>query len=263
MKIYDCFPFFNELDLLEIRLNEMNEIVDYFVIVESEKTHQNEIKKLFYLENSDDYRFSKFKDKIIHVTIKSEEFTSDTWYNERLQFSSILRGLTNAEPEDFVIIGAADEIPKKSTIERLINQNFNSIGHLQQMFFYFYLDTKYRIASDGDYWVGNCVSRKKHIENNLYEVFMRRQKKENLIDKGGWHFSFMGDFEHAYKKINSYAHDEFKYISKEEMKSHVENLRDPLGRSITWFTGHENIENLPKYVGNNLDKFKKNLHQLK
>ena len=71
-KVYDCFTFFNEFELLEIRLNELNPVVDKFVLVEATKTHQGKEKPLFYNENKD--RFEKFKDKIIHVIV---DFPSD------------------------------------------------------------------------------------------------------------------------------------------------------------------------------------------
>ena len=130
MKIFDCFAFFNELTLLEIRLNELSDVVDYFVIVESEKTHQNEDKELFYFKNKDDDRFKKFSDKIIHVVVKSDEFNNDTWHNERKQFDSIIKGLEIASEDDLIILGAADEIPRKETIENLKNLDLDKIWYI-------------------------------------------------------------------------------------------------------------------------------------
>jgi beta-1,4-mannosyl-glycoprotein beta-1,4-N-acetylglucosaminyltransferase len=264
MKIYDCFPFFNEMDLLEIRLNELNDVVDYFVIVEAEKTHQNTFKPLYFSESKDDDRFIKFKDKIIHIIIKSDEFTDKTWSNERLQFISCFRGLSDSTDDDLIIVGALDEIPKKETIQKLKDGNFNGIGYLYQNFYYFYLDTSYSIRNHGTKWFGNLVGNKKYIIDDIYHYFIQRQKGQNLIEDGGWHFSFLGDAKNAITKINSYAHDEFKHISENDMVDYIQNLKDPLGRDgDTTFSHYENIENLPLYVQENINKFKKYIHQLK
>ena len=66
MKIYDCFTFFNELDLLDIRLHMLNDVVDYFVIVEIKKTHTGADKGLFFEEPNKD-KYSQYKNKIIHI----------------------------------------------------------------------------------------------------------------------------------------------------------------------------------------------------
>ena len=65
--IYDCFMFFNELDVLEIRLNELYHAVDKFILVEATKTHAGKDKTLFFNENKQ--KFSKFLDKIQHIII--------------------------------------------------------------------------------------------------------------------------------------------------------------------------------------------------
>lgn len=263
MKIYDCFNFFNELDLLEIRLNELDDVVDYFVIVESEKTHQNEHKPLYYLESCDDDRFKKFKDKIINIVVSGDEFNNDTWFNERHQFNCISRGLINANDEDLIILGAADEIPSNGVIHNLKNTYQGGMFVLMLKFYYFYLDTKYS-HSNQKFWKGNCVIRKNSLSDELYETLKLRQSPPNVIEDGGWHFSFMGDFKHAITKINSYAHNEFKHISESHMKELFEKLEDPLGRyGFSQFYGHEPIEGLPSYVQKNLEKYKKNLHQFK
>ena len=71
--IYDCFPFFNELDLLEIRLNELSGVVDRFVLSEAELTHNGDRKPLYFNEHKD--RFAKFADKIIHIIVRKDGFS--------------------------------------------------------------------------------------------------------------------------------------------------------------------------------------------
>ena len=92
--IIDCFPFFNELDLLEIRLNVLNDVVDKFVLVEASKT-QSLIDKPFYFEENKD-RYSKFLDKIIHVKI-TDYPKKDGWAMENYQRNCIVKGLQQLE----------------------------------------------------------------------------------------------------------------------------------------------------------------------
>ena len=92
MKIIDCFTFYNELDMLELRLNELNEVVDYFVLVECVKTHANNDKELYFENNKD--RFSKFLDKIIHIIVKDNiPQTSNAWDIENYQRRGIDQGI--------------------------------------------------------------------------------------------------------------------------------------------------------------------------
>src|SRR6187551_3132995 len=100
--IYDCFPFFNELDILEIRLNSLNDSVDRFVLVESTRTHQGKPKELYYQNNKD--RYAQFHSKIIHVI--SDVFPDSVhtpWQYEQFQRTEIKRGLVNCIPDDVII----------------------------------------------------------------------------------------------------------------------------------------------------------------
>ena len=94
--LYDTFPFFNELDLLEIRLHELASVVDRVVLVEATRTHSNLPKPLYYAENR--ARFAPFADKIIHIVVEDTPDTADAWAIERFQRDCILRGLQNCRP---------------------------------------------------------------------------------------------------------------------------------------------------------------------
>ena len=112
--IYDCFTFFNELDLLEIRLNVLNDVVDRFVLVEAGQTHTGKPKRLLYEENK--LRYSKFADKIIHVRIDSFPSGHDAWWNENYQRNAIMQGLKCAKDDDIVMISDLDEIPRPELV---------------------------------------------------------------------------------------------------------------------------------------------------
>ena len=250
------------MDLLEIRLNELDSVVDKFVIVEAEKTHQNKEKPLYFNNEKDSERFKKFKDKIIHLIVPANEFNEDTWKNENHQFRCIMKGLQEADTNDLILISCLDEIPKASVIKELKKNPIDIPHYLKHDFFFFYLDTIYESVVEGTTWTGTCVARKHHLEaEDMYSVFIRRQQFKNLIHNAGWHFSFMGDVDNALTKINSYAHIEFTGITKKNMTLFMENLKDPLGRNETSFHHHEDLNNLPIYIQENLSKYKKHIHQ--
>lgn len=121
-KVYDCFTFFNELDLLEIRLNELDPVVDRFVLVEATVTQRGQPKSLFFRENRE--RFTKFLPKIEHVVVEDmpagPQTKSNNWKRENFQRRAIMRGLASAQADDFVLISDLDEIPmpKRSRQQR-------------------------------------------------------------------------------------------------------------------------------------------------
>jgi beta-1,4-mannosyl-glycoprotein beta-1,4-N-acetylglucosaminyltransferase len=194
--------------------------------------------------------------------VKANEFNGNSWYNEEHQFNSIRRGLLNLDEDDLIILGFSDEIPKASTIRKLYEENFDTESFLMLNFYYFFLDTKYTDFGAGDYWYGNLITKKKYINNNLYQMVMKRGRNQKTISEGGWHFSFLGSSEFVHDKINSYAHTEFKHLSKDNIKQNMDNLQDPLGRNgATRFIGYEGLENLPIYIQKNISKYKKYFHK--
>jgi len=253
MKIYDCFTFYNELDLLEIRLNELNDVVDKFVLVEAEKTHQNKNKILHFYENKN--RFAKFLNKIIHVIVPKESFIEDAWYNENFQRKSILDGLKETTEEDILIVSDLDEIPSKKSIEEAIKNN-KKIAVFEQLLHYYYLNT-FLLVKNTPINYGSVLIKKSLFEKNTEIVRSREKHNLDKIKNGGWHFSFLGNENVVYNKIQNYAHTEFSHFDEETIKNRLHNLQDPLGRYNCSLQLNKNIDYLPKYVINNLDKFKK------
>ena len=112
--VYDCFTFFNELDLLEIRLNVLKDVVDKFVLVEAGETHTGKIKPFLYKENST--RFAPFEDRIIYVNIERFPLGYSPWERECYQRNEILKGLGDAKDTDIVLISDLDEIPRPELV---------------------------------------------------------------------------------------------------------------------------------------------------
>ena len=118
MKIYDCFSYWDEDLLLELRLNILNDYVDYFVIVEGNKTWQNNYKKLRF----DISKFSKFKDKIIYIPVEDMPDGDNPYLRENFQRNCIFRGLKNTTEDDLIIISDLDEIPNPKVINNFQTQ---------------------------------------------------------------------------------------------------------------------------------------------
>ena len=116
MKIYDCFSYWDEDLLVDLRLNILNKYVDFFIIVEGNKTWQNNPKELRF----DIKKFEDFKDKIIYIPVNDMPGGENPWIRENFQRNCIIRGLSNSSPDDLIIISDADEIPNLDNIKEYI-----------------------------------------------------------------------------------------------------------------------------------------------
>ena len=201
--IYDCFTFFNELDLLEIRLNTLDKVVDKFIIAEATVTHTNRPKPLYYAENK--ARFKKFKDKIIHVVIEDSPDVNVPWIIINHQMSVVTRGLKGLKPKpnDTIIISCVDEIPKP---ERIIEYKDKPGKHkvFLQNFSYYFLNC-FDYTVDGK-WDGARMFSYKDLMTYPTPYIARFTKPDLLIPDGGWHFSFIGDIKKIQYKMTAMAH---------------------------------------------------------
>ena len=136
--VYDCFQFFNELDILKIRLNVLAPVVDRFVISEATETFSGIKKPLYYEENKE--LFAAFQDRIIHVVVDDTP-QGDTHYRDTFQKNAVTRGLKDCTDDDIVIFSDLDEIPNPDKIREIL-QDFQAdrIYHFAQRLFYCYLN---------------------------------------------------------------------------------------------------------------------------
>jgi beta-1,4-mannosyl-glycoprotein beta-1,4-N-acetylglucosaminyltransferase len=275
MAVYDVFPFFNELDILDIRLNSLNEVVDYFVITEATTTFSGNSKKLFLSENIS--LFDKFKDKLIIQVVADipnlGPFERD-WY-QRDQAKTILSD--NLKDEDFILYGDVDEIPKPESVI-LASKKLNEIVkivHFAQNLNYYYLNLKESsgtlLSYTGEYenivnkkWLGTNLSQWSYAKQfTMTELRNPEHKKVGYrMEDSGWHFSYVGGEigtsmeERAKIKVVSAAHQEFnnrKILNK--IGKRTSKYKDIFGRKGAYFETIKDKNYLPIYVQQNLNKF--------
>ena len=279
-KVYDVFTFFNELDLLELRLEMMDSFVDKFVIIECVETFSGNKKPLYYEENKD--RFKKYHHKIIHrITQDPPKSFEDLrqrildpnnddlmkqiciqalttsnvppgelhWLKEFYQKENIRRSLLDLEDDDICFIGDLDEIWNPELDYSAIDNH--SIYKLKQLVYVGYLNNK-----SNEPWAGTLLTKYKNIKNSCLNHLRTRSKTDyTYIDNAGWHFSFMGGEDRIKLKIESYGHQEFNNDQvKNQVSKNLELGRDLLGRSEFYYTINES--ELPKYVIENKEKYK-------
>ena len=292
MKIFDCFMYFDEDLLLELRLNYLDKFVDKFIIIESKYNHKGEIKKTnFKIE-----KYQKFESKIEYVLLEdqpsdiekinvddTEIETNDKHIlnaakRENFQRNYITNCLSNAEENDWIIISDLDEIPN------LENIDFSNIDHQfiffkQDMMYY-----KFNLKLENYTWIGTKACRMKNLESPQWlrnikdrsypwwrlDTLFSKNKYGSIkfIEKGGWHFSYLKTPEEIENKLKSYLHhreyelnpigvDRIKILMNQ--KKTVYNLKKD--QRLNKFNSENNlkrveINNLPKYISDNKDKLK-------
>tara|TARA_B110000971_G_C19982966_1_gene488226 strand:- start:736 stop:1551 length:816 start_codon:yes stop_codon:yes gene_type:complete len=267
MKIYDCFSYWDEDLLLEIRLNILNDYVDYFVIVEGNKTWQNNPKKLqFNISN-----FKKFKDKIIYVPVEDMPDGDDPYTRENYQRNCISRGIKSAQDEDLIMISDLDEIlnPKQLNLFKIKDR----YAAFKQKHFYYKINLQ---SETNPFWLGSRICVKKYLKSPQWLRDLKFKKRpfwridkfrlNNIIDNGGWHFCNLKTPENLLYKYKNLCetNDPYhfkekisqKYLNVDEIKNRIENQEDIIGRDDK-FKKIEINNDYPKYILENINKLNK------
>lgn len=215
MLIVDCFPFYNEVDILLYRMTILDPVVDYFVICESTRTFAGYDKPLTYLDNS--AKFKKFRHKIIHVIQRDfDPAPADAWKNENAQRNFLENGIATLNDkltnDDLILISDVDEIPNPAVLAALKKEELrlppSNIAGLEMDFYYFNLET--RSAGHERIWVKAKIMTYGHYCYVLSRKpqLCRFANTEN-ISQGGWHLSYFMSPRLIANKIRNFAHQEF------------------------------------------------------
>ena len=283
VEVYDCFPFFNEYELLELRLNTLFDYVDYFVIVEMNRTQNNEPKDWNFLKEQE--RYSKYSDKIRYIQVTDEVPFSGLgdWSIENFQRNAIMRGLEDAKANDVIFISDCDEIWNPKTYKDIVNNkadffiNLSSSGNSKQSFEfslsssevpvleYFPIAMRqkmymYRInwRVDSPLWNGSILVRRKNLS---IPQDLRNGRYQHITAKnGGWHFTWQGGEEKIKRKIKSVVEGNMNiderdgywkgwYYGEGSVFSHVEVDLSELGLEGV----EEFCRKYPQFYGNKND----------
>ena len=292
MNIYDCFMYYDEDLLLDIRLNALEKYVKKFVITEATYTHNGTKKKLnFNIQN-----FKKFKDKIDYIVvdqqppdirkldekdnakIKEEKLILNGMARDYFQRENLKKGLKNLDKDDLVIISDLDEVPNLENL-RIDKINDNIIIFQQKMFYY-----KLNLLYEDFIWAGSKAVKYKNfispqwlrnIKSRKYpfwrlDVFFSKKKYSNLhyVDNGGWHFTCIRKPEDLVKKLLNFAHHyEFEQsgLKTNDIKKLIDEKRVMYDHNVDQkgfkWSGKSilkkiNINLLPNYIKDNTEKFK-------
>jgi beta-1,4-mannosyl-glycoprotein beta-1,4-N-acetylglucosaminyltransferase len=247
MKIYDCFTYHNEAEIVEIRFEELKDYVDYFVIVEASQTFTGEDKPFYFDEIED--KFSDIKEKIIRVKYSFSSPELSSWEREYEQRNAIILGLESAGPYDVIIISDADEIPRSTVTEILPYIGLPIHLEVKQYFWNF----NWQVPEHCNQGARPAVCFKFQLQESTPQEM--RAKEMARIKGAGWHFSFFGEEQKVKNKIESFAHTEYdkdEYKSYENIKYRIENGIDPFDRFPLKYYNID--ESYPKWV---VDKYMK------
>ena len=183
MKVYDLFPFYNELDLLELRLAELDPVVDVFGLCELPVTFTDIPKPLYYRDNAIRFGHSKVNWWTPPAYPSGPHPTVD-WFQRR----ELAKFIVDAEPDDVVILSDVDEIPDREIIKKYIEDGTEHPIVLGMSLFYHRVD-----LMDAATWYGSLICRRKNLGNEPDMEEFRKNRGNFSMVKGGWHFSWLGD----------------------------------------------------------------------
>ena len=266
MKIYDCFSYWDEDLLLDLRLNILNQYVDYFVIVEGNKTWQNNPKKLRFDVN----KFPSFKKKIIYVPVVDMPDGDNPWVRENFQRNCMSRGLKKSSDNDLIMISDLDEIPNPKTIITFSPSMKYAV--FKQKHYYYKINMQ---SQKNPYWYGSRICVKKYLKSPQWLRNLKFKKRpfwrldkfrlNNIIENGGWHFCNLKTADELLYKYNNLCETkdpyifnqkiEDKFLDVKEIKKRIELGLDIIGRKDS-FKISKLDNTFPDYIIKNIKRYK-------
>lgn len=266
MRVYDCVIYLDEDLLLNLRFNILNNFVDYFVIVEANKTWQNNKKKFNFNIN----KFKKFSDKIIYVKVEDMPNGENPWLRENFQRNCITRGLSLANNDDLIIISDADEIPNPEKITKFDLRKKYGVFEQEQ---YYYKLNLFNLSYP--VWRGSKACVKKYLKSPQWLRGLKIKKrpfwridKMNLnysIKNGGWHFCNLktpSQLLFKYRNLCEYKDNyvffnkiDENFLDEKVIEKNIRNQKDIIGRNDI-YKKKEIDSSYPQYIINNILRFK-------
>lgn len=261
--IIDTFTFWKELDILDIRLNELYDVVDKFILVEASHTQSMQNKPYYFEENK--YRFSKFLDKIIHIKVDDiVDISQYPWAFEHFQRQCISRGLDqlSIQPNDYILVSDVDEIPKAECIKTLL-PNMDQVLCFGMSYHVYYLNLVMRHKL----WAGTVAIRAKDLQCDMHSLIKIRDRLPHYMIPcdTGWHLGYQGGKQIVFDKYFSCiepfnksdipSRELFDKIYDERVKDKGSFIFcDNLNRKDLTLDKISTVK-LPKYILDNPEKF--------
>ena len=267
-KIFDCFIFFNEFDLLEIRLTELYDHVDYFVMAEANTTHTGNPKPFYFLDNKE--RYKPFLDKIIHIKVEDMPGpqNGDNMPNDRHQRNCLVRGLGNAASHDVIMCSDVDELlrphcPDFIRYDFLHNYWAFRVPMFNYRFNYMWIKPLMFQVNGQAYTVewAKKFPNINYIRETHGGIWTSRTKMyDDRVDMcfphAGWHFSSMGNSNDVITKFISGAGHESYDLSKVDVDSLIKQGKSMLWGDRSGFMPVKLDDYFPKTILQNKEKYK-------
>ncbi|MCP1202025.1 discoidin domain-containing protein [Acetobacter oryzoeni] len=277
MAVFDCFSFFNEFDLLDIRLAELDEVVDYFVICESSYNYMGKKKNLFFQENNS--RYKKYAHKIIYLPILSFPEGLDQFKRDAYQREQMMRIVQRAQPDDLIIHTDIDEIPTLDAIR--FAKKFDGITYFSMNMYQYYFNLLERKGWWHPYAIQkkyinilDSLNREKNITENDWNFYLFTYMRYTLLHEAyhlsipvtvrndsGWHFTNMGGLDALEKKFHAYAHSDDPWPNLMKDRNRLKQQIDIGTRIFRFDELAEYVpvdKTFPKYILENVEYFQKN-----
>jgi len=253
MKIFDCFIFNHEIELLEIRLNILNDYVDKFVITEGDMTFSGLPKESHFLNNKE--RFAKWEDKIILNQINIPECESP-WHREIYSRNAMVN-LDIFNDDDLIIMSDGDEIPNPEILDQA-SEWVSDDTHFtfEQSCYAYWMNNLY-----SNKWFGTRASTYKYVNSTTVDDIREGTEDESkitgsIITNGGWHFTYLGDENHIRQKINSFCDRHFDVPEvTENISKNLEGGTDVLNRTHITYSTVDLDDSFPQYIIDNQEKY--------
>jgi beta-1,4-mannosyl-glycoprotein beta-1,4-N-acetylglucosaminyltransferase len=261
MAIIDIFPFYNELDILTIRLEVLNDYVDKFVICEATETFSGKPKPLYFKENEE--RFAKWKDKIIHYVVKNDDkeihdkamASPNTgnkehwWLREFSHKEEAIKALSFCKDDDIICISDVDEIWNPALFPTVKDEEV--YRPTLTAYYYFLNNRSDHVEGSTEGRISTFKTFKKYGANHIRT---EREVKSIKIPNGGWHFCNIGDEEFIKSKLEAYGHQEWNTPNiKCNIKGKIFMNEDFAGRGFKLWLDESG---LPDYLIKNKEKWK-------
>jgi beta-1,4-mannosyl-glycoprotein beta-1,4-N-acetylglucosaminyltransferase len=252
--IIDAFPFFNETDILELRLNELAPIVDKFVIVESLEMHGS---KNIKPANFDRERFKQFDIEYVLLPRLEPEYidSASGWKRENFQRNALMDAvlIVSSSPNDIVIVSDCDEIPRMTAILDNLDKLQSGVHQLElDMYFY-------NVNNFNGKWARSSAGTIKDFQRAGGFQVLRDKPSAQTISDAGWHFSYFGSPERIRTKVANFAHSAdsicTKLLNQDDIAARVATGKD-LYQDRMLEKRDTNDPRLPEYFRNNLDRFR-------